>query len=179
MDVFALVTAGIGLCLALVGLYLTQRTANGLGATDHLAASLARDVAAVDLKIETLVSELPESKLTEVEAWIRAIKSDFDALVTQVEQHRAGVHRSIQRVDQVMRRNERAAAVIEADQAAAAGGVDTEIDEDEPITQTGARPTDLPVPVGPVQEPLNMPRGTSPDDIRRELQRQYWANRGR
>jgi len=185
MTEIALVTAGIGLCLAIAGILLdratsirVERVAQNLRATDDglvLATKEIRDV----------TTDLPESRVISVEGTCRALKEQYDGVVNEFEKHRAQCHRTMQRFDQIMRRDERAAKVITDAQEGDGNGLDPEpaedVGEEEIATQEGdrgflekTRPTNKEIAETVVG---GSAYGTW-DERRRAMSREYWANRG-
>jgi len=156
--------------------FRSERTAD---LTAELQAQLALSVEAM----AKLTSELPDSRVIEVEGTVRTLKLQFDHLVLEVEKHRAAVHKSIQRFDQIMRRNERAAAVIEAAQSEEEG-LELDPDAEETVdTQEGDRsflekPDRSQEEVAAILRARNPNGGQNWDERRRAMQRQWYENHG-
>ncbi len=174
MSEIALITAIIGLLLALGAILLDRATSIRLERVAELLRALDSVLGRATDEIAKINTELPEARVIEVEGVCRRLKEQYDAVVTEVEQHRAGVHRSIQRFDQIMRRDERAAAVIEGAQKEEDEGLDVDLEGEEiPKTQEGDR--SFLRTREEVSEPVN---GGTWEQRRRAMSQQYHANRG-
>lgn len=184
MSEIALVTAGIGLCLSIVALWLeraasirSERVAADLDKTHMVALGCVEEIAKV-------TTELPESRVIAMEGTCNALKQQYDLVVNEFEKHRGQCHRTMQRFDQIMRRDERAAKVITDAQETNGDGLDTETadDGDEAIpTQEGDR-SFLETPDRSPAEVATILRDRNPtsswDERRRAMSREYHANRG-
>ncbi len=181
MPEIALVTAGLALCLAVAAVLLDRATSIRLErVAENLDKAHVLALGAV-AEIGKVTTKLPESRVIEMEGTCRALKEQYDTMVDAFEKHRGQCHRSMQRFDQIMRRDERAAKVITDAQEVEGDGLDVEpADDAEAALKTqegdrsfleGANKT-LEHAVGP----LNY--AESWDDRRRAMQREYHANRG-
>ncbi len=178
MITFSAIGAGICLICAFIQFLWSRTLSIKVDARSQFAKDLQTDVDLLHRKHDAFELDLPESKLVEVEAWIRELKNQFDQLIQENTAHKSQVHRSIQRFDQIMRRNERAASVIEQAQADENGGLDTDPEDDataEAVPQEGDR-SFLAGAHSDYPNAEQAPR--SPEDDRMELMRQYYANRG-
>ena len=63
---------------------------------------------AVSTRTDSLDTKLPNSALMEIQTMFSGLKAEFDQTLMQNDSFRERVKKEIQRVDQVMRRNERA-----------------------------------------------------------------------
>ncbi len=121
MAEISLVTAGFCL-IFVIWLFVSSRyLAMQLERVAELATQIDLRLNAATDAIAKVNAELPEARVIGMEGMCRSLKEQYDEVVTAFEQHRAGVHRSMQRFDQIMRRDERAAAVIEGEQASQDG----------------------------------------------------------
>ncbi len=176
MTEIALVTAVIGLLLAIWAVLNDRSTRIELGREAQRRAELREQVARAVEAIAKITVELPEARVIEVEGVCRRLKEQYDQVVTEVEQHRAGVHRSIQRFDQIMRRDERAAAVIEAAKTEEDEGLDID-PEAEPIPETQEGDRSFLRSSEEVGEILKARNGGTWEERRRAMQRTYYENR--
>ncbi len=180
MPEIALVTAGLGLCFGVAAVLLDRATSIRLERVAAKQLDLDNSVDVCSAAIGKITVELPESRVIQMEGTCRALKEQYDTMVDAFEKHRGQCHRSMQRFDQIMRRDERAAKVITDAQKAEGDGLEVEpADETEtaPMTQEGDRSflentthagADLGTPAVAAQ---------SWDDRRRAMQREYHANR--
>lgn len=105
-DQTALVVWGVcsGLWSALLTLGGSILWARVKGA-EHLAWERVKKLSD---EMRELKATVPEARLQEVEACIGAFKTRVDSFVVENDAFRTAVHKSVQRTDQIMRRNERA-----------------------------------------------------------------------
>ena len=177
MTEISLITASLALIFALIALLLAWKTSIGLERVAELVRALDSVVTIASGEIADQAKELPAPRLIEMEGICRALKEQYDQVVIAFEQHRAAVHRSMQRFDQIMRRDEKAAAVIEAAKVEADEGLDIDPEAEEiPDTQEGDR--------GFLRSPeevetiLSDRNGGTWEERRRAMSRQYYENRG-
>lgn len=177
MAEISLLTASLALLSAL-GAFLwnhrvsirVERGAEDLGQIQASLDGLASGV-------RDLNAQLPESRVIEVEATCRALKEQYDAMVNAFEAHRGQCHRTMQRFDQIMRRDERAAAVIQEAQAADVGlAVPEDDDAEAALSQEGDR-TFLGRD-GPAGGQPNNQAPATWEDRRRAMAAEYYGRRG-
>jgi len=184
MSEIALVTAGIGLCLAIVALWLERAASIRLERVAESSREISSHGYGLQEKIAQITTDLPEERVIKMEGTCNALKQQYDLIVNEFEKHRGQCHRTMQRFDQIMRRDERAAKVITDAQEGDGNGLDPEpadVGEEEIATQEGdrgflenTRPTNKEIAETVVG---GSAYGTW-DERRRAMSREYWANRG-
>ncbi len=181
MSEIALITAGLSLISSLGLLVWRLVAGNEIQRVAEKVAEQRDQLGRAVEAIGKITTELPEARVIHVEGVCRKIKEQYDQVVTEVEQHRAGVHRSIQRFDQIMRRDERAAKIIEQanqddDEGLDVGDEETRLTEADALTQEGDRSFLAPEQATPRGAPSN---GELPwAERRRAMQKQYYENHG-
>lgn len=63
-------------------------------------------------KVDSMEVLLPQPKMMELQQLFNLLKSEFDDLLVQFDKHKDSTYRQVQRNDNVMRRNEKAADVV-------------------------------------------------------------------
>ncbi len=180
MSEIALVTAGLALCLAVAAVLLDRATSIRLERVAAKQLDLDNSVDVCSAAIGKVTLELPESRVIQMEGTCRALKEQYDMVIDAFEKHRGQTHRSMQRFDQIMRRDERAAKVITDAQEAEDEGLppDDDVEAEAALkTQEGDRSflesanATLEQVAGPAAQTQSW------DDRRRAMQREYHANR--
>lgn len=184
MSEIALVTAGIALCFAISAIVLDRVTSSRVARVAEIGRVTDDGLTLVNEAIAQVNLELPESRVIQMEGTCRALKEQYDGVVNEFEKHRGQCHRTMQRFDQIMRRDERAAKVITDAQEDGNGGLDPET-ESEPEEAVGTQIGDRSFLEGPDRNPAEVAQmlrdrnpGMNWDERRRAMSREYYANRG-
>lgn len=106
MSTTLLVVVGVVQALAFLSLFLwTGVLWARLKGTEHLVIAWQKEVTAT---IESIQAKVPESRLLEQETKIASLRTRIDQSEIANDSYREQVHKSMQRFNAIMRRNERA-----------------------------------------------------------------------